>query len=92
VTRAVILSAVRTPIGKFLGVHSPLTAPELGARVMSEAIRRAGIEPSQAVELFLPRDAVLFGDEFCRLAHVSRAFWPSSSCRSRSGSARANPS
>jgi acetyl-CoA C-acetyltransferase len=41
----VILSAVRTPIGKFMGGLSPLTAPELGARVVTESVRRAGIEP-----------------------------------------------
>ena len=39
------LSAVRTPIGKFMGGLSPLTAPELGAKVVAEAVRRAGIEP-----------------------------------------------
>ena len=41
---AVIVSAVRTPTGKFLGALKPLTAPELGALVVAEAVRRAGIE------------------------------------------------
>ena len=41
----VILSAVRTPMGKFMGGLSPLTAPELGAKVVAEAVRRAGIDP-----------------------------------------------
>jgi acetyl-CoA C-acetyltransferase len=42
---SVIVSAVRTPTGKFLGALKGLTAPELGAKVVAEAIRRAGIDP-----------------------------------------------
>ena len=41
---AVIVSAVRTPTGKFLGALKQLTAPELGALVVAEAVRRAGID------------------------------------------------
>ena len=41
-----IVSAVRTPTGKFLGALKDLTAPELGARVVAEAVRRAGIDPA----------------------------------------------
>jgi len=40
----VILSAVRTPVGKFMGGLSPLAATALGAKVVAEAVRRAGIE------------------------------------------------
>ena len=49
----VILSAVRTPIGKFMGGLSPLTAPELGAKVVAESVRRAGIEPKQVDEAIM---------------------------------------
>jgi acetyl-CoA C-acetyltransferase len=42
---SVIVSAVRTPTGKFLGVLKGFTAPQLGALVVAEAIRRAGIDP-----------------------------------------------
>jgi acetyl-CoA C-acetyltransferase len=49
----VILSAVRTPIGKFMGGLSSLTAPELGAKVVAEAVRRAGIEPRQVDEAIM---------------------------------------
>src|ERR671939_1869185 len=42
---AVIVSAVRTPTGKFLGGLKTLAAPELGALVVAEAVRRAGIDP-----------------------------------------------
>ena len=50
---AVILSAVRTPIGKFMGGLSSLSAPDLGAKVVAEAVRRAGIEPKQVDEVIV---------------------------------------
>jgi acetyl-CoA C-acetyltransferase len=43
---SVIVSAVRTPTGKFLGALKDLSAAELGARVVREAVRRAGIDPA----------------------------------------------
>jgi acetyl-CoA C-acetyltransferase len=52
-TTPVLLSAVRTPIGKFLGGLSSFTAPQLGALVVREAIRRAGIEPGAVEEVIL---------------------------------------
>src|SRR5258707_15460429 len=42
---SVIVAAVRTPTGKFLGALKGFTATELGARVVAEAVRRAGIDP-----------------------------------------------
>ena len=42
---SVIVSAVRTPTGKFLGALKGFSAPQLGAMVVREALRRAGIEP-----------------------------------------------
>jgi acetyl-CoA C-acetyltransferase len=46
VTRDVaIVSAVRTPVGKFLGALSEISAVELGALVVREAVRRAGVAP-----------------------------------------------
>lgn len=39
----VIVSAVRTPVGKFLGALSDISAVELGAIVVREAVRRAGV-------------------------------------------------
>jgi len=41
---SVIVSAVRTPTGKFLGVLKSFSATELGAMVVREAVRRAGID------------------------------------------------
>src|SRR6266853_2321357 len=43
---SVIVSAVRTPTGKFLGVLKGFTAPQLGALAVAEAVRRAGIDPA----------------------------------------------
>ena len=42
---SVIVSAVRTPTGKFLGALKAFTAPQLGALAVAEAVRRAGIDP-----------------------------------------------
>jgi acetyl-CoA C-acetyltransferase len=49
----VILSAVRTPIGKFQGGLASFNAPELGGKVVAEAVRRAGIEAKQVDEAIL---------------------------------------
>jgi len=49
----VILSAVRTPIGKFQGGLSSLSATDLGARVFAEAVRCAGIEPNTVDEIIM---------------------------------------
>ena len=46
VRETVIVSAVRTPTGKFLGSLKSFTAPQLGALVVAEAVRRAGIDAS----------------------------------------------
>ncbi|HKZ52843.1 MAG TPA: acetyl-CoA C-acetyltransferase [Candidatus Acidoferrales bacterium] len=51
--QAVILSAVRTPIGKFQGMLSSFSAPELGAKVVAEAVRRAGVEPERVDEIIM---------------------------------------
>ena len=50
---AVIVSAVRTPTGKFLGSLKELTAPDLGALVVREAVRRAGIDPASVEECIM---------------------------------------
>ncbi len=50
---AVIVSAVRTPIGKFMGTLSTTPAPRLGAVAIKEAVRRAGIDPAAVDEVFM---------------------------------------
>lgn len=52
--KAVIVSAVRTPVGKFNGALKDMPASDLGALVMKEAVKRAGISPDQI-------DEVIFG-------------------------------
>lgn len=49
----VIVSAVRTPIGKFGGALKDFNSGYLGAHVIKEAIRRAGITPGQVDEVIL---------------------------------------
>ena len=46
-SEVVIVSAVRTPLGKFQGSLQSFSAPQLGALVVREAVRRAGVEPAQ---------------------------------------------
>ena len=50
---AIIVSACRTPIGSFRGALSPLPAPRLGAAVIAEAVRRAGIAPGDIGEVIM---------------------------------------
>ncbi len=52
-TTPVILSAVRTPIGKYLGALASVRAPALGALVIGEAVRRAGVEPAAVTEVIV---------------------------------------
>src|SRR5882757_8471958 len=50
---AVILSAVRTAVGKFQGALSDITATQLGAIVVREAVKRAGLNPELIDECIL---------------------------------------
>ena len=50
---AVIVSAVRTPTGKFLGSLKGFSATDLGAMVVREAVRRAGIDPASVDECIM---------------------------------------
>ncbi len=52
-TIPVILSACRTPVGKYLGGLAPLTAPQLGALVVKEAVRRAAVDGASVDEVIL---------------------------------------
>jgi acetyl-CoA C-acetyltransferase len=50
---AYIVSACRTAIGEFLGGLSSMTAPQLGAIVIREAVQRAGLKPDQVEEVLM---------------------------------------
>ena len=52
-TEAVIVSAVRTATGKFQGSLKGFAAPQLGALVVAEAVRRAGIDPAAVDECIM---------------------------------------
>jgi acetyl-CoA C-acetyltransferase len=52
-TDAFIVSAVRTPTGKFLGALKGFSAAELGALVVKEAVQRAGVPPEAVDEVIL---------------------------------------
>jgi acetyl-CoA C-acetyltransferase len=52
-TTPVLVSATRTPVGKYLGGLSPLQATDLGAIVIQEAVSRAGIEAAAVEEVIM---------------------------------------
>jgi acetyl-CoA C-acetyltransferase len=52
---AFLLSAARTPIGKYLGAFAEVPAVQLGAVALTEALKRAGAKPAQI-------DEVIFGN------------------------------
>jgi acetyl-CoA C-acetyltransferase len=49
----VIISGVRTPVGKFQGSLSDFSAPQLGAMVVREAVKRANVDPKQVDECIM---------------------------------------
>ncbi|MGM0952087.1 MAG: thiolase family protein [Pseudomonadota bacterium] len=49
----VIVSAVRTPMGGFMGSLAPVSAPELGALTIVEAVQRAGLQPADVQEVIM---------------------------------------
>ena len=52
-TTPVIVSAVRTPIGRYLGGLASFSAPRLGAQVIREAVRRSGIDDAVVDEVIM---------------------------------------
>lgn len=52
-TKAVIVSAARTPVGSFLGSFANTPAHDLGAAVLAEVVRRAGVDPAEVSETIL---------------------------------------
>ena len=49
----VILSAARTPVGRYLGALAEIPASQLGAIAMIEALKRAGVEPNEVEEVIM---------------------------------------
>lgn len=52
-TEAVIISATRTPIGTFGGALAQVSVPDLGASVIAEALRRAGVDGKDVDEVIM---------------------------------------
>ncbi|HEX7900898.1 MAG TPA: acetyl-CoA C-acetyltransferase [Planctomycetota bacterium] len=52
-TDVFLVSGVRTPIGKFLGALAGVRGPDLGALVVREAVRRAGLAPEAVDEVLM---------------------------------------
>ena len=53
IKQPVIISAVRTPVGKFLGALKNFKATDLGAMVVREAVKRAGVKPEAVDEVIM---------------------------------------
>lgn len=52
-TPVLVRGSARTPVGRFLGGLSPLSAPDLGARVIRAAVERTGIDASEVDEVIM---------------------------------------
>src|ERR687888_1078063 len=50
--RAIVLSGVRTPIGRYGGALADIRPDDLAASVIAEAVRRAGVEPSEIEDVY----------------------------------------
>jgi acetyl-CoA C-acetyltransferase len=78
---AVIVSAVRTPLGAFNGSLAPLGATELGGRVIAEAVRRAGIDPAQVNEVLMGQVLPCgYGQNPAKQAAVKAGLPPEAEC------------
>jgi len=65
--QAVIVSAVRTPVGRCRGVLAPVTAADLGAQVVAEAVRRAGVHPADINDVIFGN---LGNNDYANMARV----------------------
>lgn len=73
-----IVSAVRTPIGRYMGMLKDIPAYDLGALVLNEAVQRARLNPGQVDEVILGQ--AYQNGEYVNLARMSllKAGWPES--------------
>ena len=65
--QAVIVAAVRTPVGRCRGVLAPVTAADLGAQVVAEAVRRAGVHPADINDVIFGN---LGNNDYANMARV----------------------
>lgn len=71
-TKAVIVSAARTPVGSFLGAFANIPAHDLGAAVLREVVARAGIDAAEISETILGQVLTAGqGQNPARQAHIN---------------------
>ncbi len=70
-TKAVIVSAARTPVGSFMGALGQIPASDLGAAVLQAVVQRAGIDPAEVSETILGQVLTAgHGQNPARQAHI----------------------
>ena len=76
--KVVIISGVRTPVGRYMGALKEMPAYDLGAHVLNKAVRRAGLDPVQVDEVILGQSYQ--NGEYVNIARMSllKAGWPDS--------------
>lgn len=71
-TKAVIVSAARTPVGSFLGSFASVPAHDLGAAVLKEVVARAGVDAAEVSETILGQVLTAGqGQNPARQAHIN---------------------
>ena len=71
-TKAVIVSAARTPVGSFLGSFANVPAHDLGATVLKAVVERAGVDPAEVSETILGQVLTAAqGQNPARQAHIN---------------------
>lgn len=71
-TKAVIVSAARTPVGSFMGSFASVPAHDLGAAVLKEVVARAGVDPAEISETILGQVLTAGqGQNPARQAHIN---------------------
>lgn len=74
-TKAVIVSAARTPVGSFLGSFANVAADDLGAAVLKAVVERAGIDPAEISETILGQVlTAAAGQNPARQSHIKAGF------------------
>ncbi len=76
--KAVIMSGVRTPVGRYMGALKEVAAYDLGALVLNEVVKRAGVDPMQVDEVILGQSYQ--SGEYVNIARMAllKAGWPDS--------------
>jgi acetyl-CoA C-acetyltransferase len=74
----VIISAVRTPVGRYMGALKDVEAYDLAGLVLNEAVKRAGIQPDRVDEVIMGQ--AYQNGEYVNIARMAllKAGWPES--------------